>query len=491
MLRFWKSRPELVVVLAGVSAALHVGKLSPAVPLLQQTMQFSLLQAGFLVSLVQLAGMLFGLLIGLWADAIGPRRSMLIGLLLLSLASVAGGFASDIESLLVWRAVEGMGFLLACMPAPGLIRSMVPAARINSALGVWGAYMPFGTALALLFGPFVLVAGEWRYWWWTVAAISLGMATWLWRSTAPDGETPRARPSTRRAADAGRDQCETPRAWPSTRNVNGGATAPGETTRARPPTPWLPSKPPAQCETSRAQPPTARNIGGENSHCETPRARPPTQAQEPKPVMDAGWIWRVRCTLGTRGPWLVAFAFAAYSAQWLAVVGFLPSMLADSGLPPTWMALPLALAAAVNMVGNIAAGYLLERGALACHLLYIGFTAMAVGALVVFVGLESGAAGAGMIAWRYSGLVLFSMVGGMIPGTLFSMAVELTPQGAGVSTTIGWVQQCSALGQFAGPPLVAWVAAATGGWSWSWCVTGVLAAFGLWITRQLQRMVPR
>ena len=53
----------LVVVAAGVAASLHVGKLPPAVPALQAQLQVSLLEAGFLLSLVQVAGMLLGALL--------------------------------------------------------------------------------------------------------------------------------------------------------------------------------------------------------------------------------------------------------------------------------------------------------------------------------------------------------------------------------------------------------------------------------------------
>jgi hypothetical protein len=48
-----------------------------------------------------------------------------------------------------------------------------------------------------------------------------------------------------------------------------------------------------------------------------------------------------------------------------------------------------------------------------------------------------------------------------------------------VSTTVGWMQQWSSFGQFAGPPLVAWVATQAGGWQWSWLVTGACALAGL------------
>jgi len=138
---------------AGVCAALHVGKLAPAIAALQQALGMSLLQAGFLLSLVQLAGMGLGLALGAWADALGPRRSMLTGLCTLALASALGGTATGVAALMALRVVEGFGFLLVALPAPGLLRALVPPQRLSAMLGLWGAYMPLATALALLLGP--------------------------------------------------------------------------------------------------------------------------------------------------------------------------------------------------------------------------------------------------------------------------------------------------------------------------------------------------
>lgn len=42
--------PAALVVLAGIGAALHVGKLAPALPVLRESMDISLVQAGFLLS---------------------------------------------------------------------------------------------------------------------------------------------------------------------------------------------------------------------------------------------------------------------------------------------------------------------------------------------------------------------------------------------------------------------------------------------------------
>lgn len=389
-----------VVIGAGVTAALHVGKLSPALPALGEALGVSLLQAGFLLSLVQLAGMTLGLLVGLSADTLGLKRSMVGGLLLLTLASLLGGWARDAQSLLVLRAVEGLGFLLVSMPAPSLIRQLVPAARMSAMLGLWGAYMPLGTALALLCGPLVIARAGWEFWWWLLAGLTLVMACGVLQRVPSDRQRHRNAP-----------------------------TLPG-----------------------------------------------------------SGWWGRLRQTLRAPGPWLVALSFAVYSGQWLAVIGFLPTIYAQAGVAGGLSAVLTAGIAGVNMVGNIASGRLLGRGIRPQLLLYIGFGIMGLGTLLAFFAWPLSPQGEGLPSvLRFAAVLLFSMLGGMIPGTLFSLAVRLAPGEGTVSTTVGWMQQWASIGQFAGPPLVAWVASQTGGWHWTWAVTGACSLAGLWLALQLGR----
>jgi predicted MFS family arabinose efflux permease len=186
-------------------------------------------------------------------------------------------------------------------------------------------------------------------------------------------------------------------------------------------------------------------------------------------------------TLRSRAVWLMALTFAMYSGQWLAMIGFLPSIYAQAGLPGSIAAWLTAGAAAVNIVGNLAAGRLLGRGVQPFVLLATGFLAMSGGALLAF-----GATAHPLL--QYAGVLVFSMVGGLIPATLFSLAIRLAPSSDTVSTTVGWVQQWSALGQFAGPPLVAWVAVQAGGWQLTGWVTSVCCAIGLLLARELQRV---
>lgn len=376
-----------VVVGVGVSCALHVGKLPVAIPRLQSELALNLVQAGFLLSLIQLAGMSLGLLVGLLADRQGPRRVMLWGLCLLSAGSLIGSAAPDVGVLLLSRVVEGGGFLMTVLPAPGLLRLHVkePGA-LSRALGWWGTYMPTGTALALLLGVPLMAWTGWRGAWVLLAASGLLSAFLLWRRVPRD--------------------------------------------------------------------PTPSGV-------------------------HALWPRLVR-TLRAPGPWLVALGFLLYSGQWLAVIGFLPTIYRDAGFAPATVALLSALAAAINMSGNIGAGRWLSRGVRPGRLLVLGYSAMALGALVAF-GAQ------GYPVAQFLAVLVFSAVGGLIPGTLFGVSVALAPGSDTVSTTVGWMQQFSALGQFLGPPAVAWWVTQVGGWQWTWVLTGACSLLGLLLAASLQK----
>jgi MFS family permease len=182
---------------------LHIGKLPPAIPVLRDALGLTLVQAGFLLSLVQLAGMSLGVVFGVVADTLGSRRSMTLGLVLLAIVSALGGLTQGVAPLMLLRAAEGFGFLLVVLPAPGLVRSLVepqPGQRDDRPVG---AYMPLATALALLFGPLAIAAIGWRGWWEALAALSAAMAMWLRHAVPADARPARGRIATVAVARSG------------------------------------------------------------------------------------------------------------------------------------------------------------------------------------------------------------------------------------------------------------------------------------------------
>jgi len=81
-------------------------------------------------------------------------------------------------------------------------------------------------------------------------------------------------------------------------------------------------------------------------------------------------------------------------------------------------------------------------------------------------------------------------VGGLIPGTLFSMALRVAPGEGAVASTVGWMQQWSSAGQFIGPPLAAALASRVGGWQFTWVFTLAVSGLGVmlagWLADRLQ-----
>ena len=379
------------VIACGVVAAAHVGKLPTALPALREEFALSLLQSGFVLSLVQAATMVLALAVGLAVSRTGLRKALAGGLLLLGLASAAGALGSSATALMAWRAAEGLGFLLVTLSAPTLIRQLAHPDQLQARLGVWGAFMPAGTAVALLGGPWVMQAVGWRGWWVLLAGAGLLMAVWV-----------------------------------------------------------------------------VYRLGLSDTACGGP---PPETGSGMGPLREA---------LGASAPWWAAATFAAYSSQWLTVVGFLPSIYTQQGLGAGTAGALTAGVAAANVVGNVAAGRLLQRGVGAPVLLVVGFVTMALCAYGTF-----GAQALGSPWTRYAAVIAFSAVGGLIPATLFATAVRVAPSERSVPVVVGWIMQWSALGQFVGPPMAAWWA--QGDWSGTWVTTGAADVLGIGLSLGLAR----
>ncbi|MER1967446.1 MFS transporter [Castellaniella sp. GW247-6E4] len=396
-------RSALCLVLAGICAALHIWKLPPALPALQAELGLDLVESGFLLSIVQMGGMTLGLLIGLVAERIGLRRCVMTGLAILAAASAAGTLFDTTAMMLLFRGIEGCGFLMVAMPVPSLIRRLVPPSSLSRVMGLWSCYMPAGTVIILIAGAWFLTLGDWRMLW-----ILLGALTFVMLLVT-------------------------------------GALVPAD--------PAAPAAPAASAAGTRAS--------------EDASGRPPAMRM-------------VRQTLSSRDVWMVALTFGVYAAQWIAVIGFLPTIYAAGGVAGTTAGLLTALVAGANIIGNLLAGRLLHGGVPARRLIIIGFSTMIACAFAAF--------GAGLpAAAQFAAILVFSAVGGLIPATLFVLAIALAPTPHTTTTTVGWMQQCSSLGQFTGPPVVAWVVNIAGGWQWTWLATGTYAIAGIALALAISR----
>lgn len=165
---------------AGIAAAFQVGKAPIALPLIRAEMGLDLSAASWILSIFALMGACAGASMGSVVTRLGARRMLPLGLAILALASLGGGFAPSLPLLLASRTAEGIGFMLVVISAPALITLLTHPDQRQSAFGLWGAFMPFGVAVSMMAAPALPLLG-WRGLWLGMAALLAGYAVLVHR----------------------------------------------------------------------------------------------------------------------------------------------------------------------------------------------------------------------------------------------------------------------------------------------------------------------
>jgi EmrB/QacA subfamily drug resistance transporter len=132
-----------------------------------------------------------GLLVlgGRVGDLWGRRRMFAVGLVLFSLASLAGGLAGDLPQLIAARAVQGVGAAIVAPAALSLITTSVAEGPARTrALGLYGATASVGFVAGLVLGGFLVQFFDWRAVLWVnvpIGLIAAGLTPVLVASPAP------------------------------------------------------------------------------------------------------------------------------------------------------------------------------------------------------------------------------------------------------------------------------------------------------------------
>ncbi|HEY4464748.1 MAG TPA: MFS transporter [Streptosporangiaceae bacterium] len=153
-----------VIATAQLMVVLDATIVNVALPHIQQALGFSNSNLEWVVNAYTLVfgGLL--LLGGRSGDLLGRRRILIAGLLLFSLASLVGGFATDQAWLLTARAVQGVGAALAAPTALSLIAVTFPEGPPrNRAMGVYAAMSVAGIAVGLIAGGLLVNFLDWRW----------------------------------------------------------------------------------------------------------------------------------------------------------------------------------------------------------------------------------------------------------------------------------------------------------------------------------------
>ena len=158
-------RAAATALLLGVIAAIYIGKLPPAIPVLRAEFNLSLGQSAWMVSMFNTLGVAASIFMGLLTARAGAWRLCVTGAAAMLLGAVAGASAAGTTQLLASRFLEGVGFLCIVVAAPGLLMAATADADRKRVFSFWGAYMPTGTTLGMLLAPLLIAAHGWRALW--------------------------------------------------------------------------------------------------------------------------------------------------------------------------------------------------------------------------------------------------------------------------------------------------------------------------------------
>ena len=168
----------VVIATAQLMVVLDATIVNVALPDIQKALGFS---GSGLEWVVNAYALTFGgllLLGGRAGDLLGRRRVFIAGIILFSVASLLGGFATTQEWLLAARAIQGVGGAIVAPTALSLVTTTFPEGPPrNRAMGVYAAMSIAGAAVGLILGGVLTTYLSWR--WVFFVNVPIGVAVML------------------------------------------------------------------------------------------------------------------------------------------------------------------------------------------------------------------------------------------------------------------------------------------------------------------------
>ena len=114
------------------------------------------------------------------ADRFGRRRIFLSGIFIFTAASAWCGVSSDINTLIIARAIQGFGASAIVPLSLALISTSVPERMRAAAIGIWGGVSGLGIAVGPLIGGAVVEGMNWHSIFWLNVPISVICMALIW-----------------------------------------------------------------------------------------------------------------------------------------------------------------------------------------------------------------------------------------------------------------------------------------------------------------------
>src|SRR5438874_10229668 len=164
----------ILLCVAQFVVVLDASIVNVALPTIGKGLHFSEANLPWVVNAYVIAFGGFLLLGGRAADLLGRRRVFMAGLLVVAVASLAAGFATNQGQLIAARAAQGLGAAIISPAALSIVTSLFrDGAERNKALGAWGAVAGSAGAAGVLLGGILTDGLGWEWVLWVNVPVSL------------------------------------------------------------------------------------------------------------------------------------------------------------------------------------------------------------------------------------------------------------------------------------------------------------------------------
>ncbi len=186
-----------VLLLFSIAAPLNQFKVPPIMPVLMASLKISVGQAGLLMSVYAITGLVLALPAGLIFQLAGYRLTSLLAGGSIVIGAAWGALSTDMTGLLISRVIEGIGTSFMAVLAPAVIAMWFRPERRGAAMGVWSSWVPIGSAVMLIAAPLLTRAGRWQTVWWFGGIYALAATLLALALVRPTGSAGRGVPAAR------------------------------------------------------------------------------------------------------------------------------------------------------------------------------------------------------------------------------------------------------------------------------------------------------
>jgi MFS family permease len=165
-----------VLVLFSVAAPFNQFKVPPLMPVLMRAFDMSLGNAGWLMSVFAVTGLILALPAGFLFQKMGFRVTGTLAIGSVAIGAALGAISSGACMMLISRVIEGVGTSLIAVVAPAIIAVWFAADRRGMPMGIWAIWVPLGSTLMMVAAPRLAGTWGWQGVWWVGCIYALVMA---------------------------------------------------------------------------------------------------------------------------------------------------------------------------------------------------------------------------------------------------------------------------------------------------------------------------